>query len=186
MMAVAAVLLAVALASSVGGGGETDPRPEASFVFDRDGLAVVVTHFGGDAVDGDHLYVVSRSRGSLGNVAGTDGRACERNRSEMTRGDECRVADAVYDRLLVVWQRGETERLVLARRGASATPTPTPTATPTPTPTPTATPASTPTPTPDASPTTSAATPTPSTPGNATTPPETTGQSTAEGTETAV
>ena len=49
LMAVAAVVLAIALASSLDGGGETDTRPDASFVFDRDGSAVVVTHFGGDA-----------------------------------------------------------------------------------------------------------------------------------------
>jgi hypothetical protein len=141
LMAVAAVVLGATLAASILR-GDTGGPPDASLVFDADGEDVVITHFGGEAIDGDAVYVVSRSDGPLGNLAGSDGVACTENVSRMVEGDTCRVSDRASDRLLVVWRDGD-ERRVLARRGAD--PTPTSTMTP-----PTATPTSTPSPTPTA------------------------------------
>jgi hypothetical protein len=151
-MALAALLLAMSLVASISG-GPTDPdRPRASFVFESDGTDVVVTHFGGDRLNGSHVSVESATRGSLGAFADTDGGACATPVGNVTRGSECRVPDAVYEQLYVVWNGPGDDRLVLDRRPADPTPSPTPTATPTPTQTPTATPTPTPTPTPTATP----------------------------------
>ena len=140
-MAVAALALATVVAASFAGGIGTDP-PRASFVFETDGTDVIVTHYGGDDLDGEQIYVESAERGLLGNAAGTDGRACAENRTQLSQGTTCRVADAAYEQLYVVWQ-ADDERAILDRRPADPTPTPTPTVTPAPTTVPTATPTET-------------------------------------------
>lgn len=129
LMGVAAVLLAsVVLASATGGdGGDTGP-PRASFVFETDGRDVLVSHFGGDELDPERVYVDTAS-GTLGNFAGTDGQGCATNRTKLTAGVTCRVANASWERLYVVWRGQGDERRILARRYADETPTSTPTVT---------------------------------------------------------
>lgn len=181
-MAVAAVLLATVVASSLSGG---DPAgdPRASFTFDAENDTVLVRHFGGDTIDGAELAVESGDRGRLGTFDGSDGVACTANVTRVSRGSVCRVPDAAYERLYVVWEGPDNRSLILARRAPDPTPTPSPTpltpetsepeptpttsvggtvsATPTatsptrtPTPTPTATAVPTPTGTPTAEPNT--------------------------------
>ncbi|QLH80096.1 hypothetical protein [Halosimplex pelagicum] len=136
-MALAAVLLAMSVVTSISG-GPTDPdRPRASFVFEADGTDVVVTHYGGDRLNGSHVSVESATRGSLGTFADAEDGTCATPVENVTRGSECRVPGAVYEQLYVVWNGSDGDRLVLDRRPADPTPSPTPTATPTPTPTPT-------------------------------------------------
>jgi hypothetical protein len=137
-MAVVAVLLAMVVAAAAtggDGGGEAgiDP-PTASFVFETDGSDVNVTLYGGDALDGEAIYVESASEGTLGNVAGTDGSACATNLTRMRVDDGCLVTNATHDTLYVVWRSGG-DRYILDRRYGDPTPTPVPTATPSPTPT---------------------------------------------------
>ncbi|WP_135363341.1 hypothetical protein [Halosimplex halophilum] len=150
-MALAAVLLAMSLVTSISGGPAEPDRPRASFVFETDGTDVVVTHYGGDRLNGSHVHVESATRGRLGAFAGTDS-ACATPVENVTRGSECRVPGAAYEPLYVVWDGSAGDRLILDRRPADPTPSPTPTATPSPTPTPTATPTATPTPTPTSTP----------------------------------
>lgn len=136
-MAVVALLLGmVVAATATGGGGDggIDP-PEASFVFERNGTGVDVTHYGGESLDGGEVYVAAGGE-TVGNFEGSDGQACAVNRSRVTRGDTCTVADVVTETLYVVWQSGG-DRYILDRRAGDPTPTPTPSSTPTPSPTPT-------------------------------------------------
>jgi len=163
-MAVAAVLLATVVASSLSGGDPaTDPR--ASFTFDVEDDTVLVRHFGGDTLDGSALAVETGDGSRLGTFDGSDGMACAANVTRVRPGSVCRVPGAAYDRLYVVWEGPNNRSLILAERAPDPTPTPGPTTapeTPTPTPAPTATtdgtPAGTPgpttagTPTPTASP----------------------------------
>jgi hypothetical protein len=157
-MAVAAVLLATVVASSLSGGPPPgDPR--ASFTFDVENDTVLVRHYGGDTLDGSALAVESGERGRLGTFDGSDGMACVANVTRVRPGSVCRVPGAASERLYVVWEGPENRSLILAERAPDPTPTPAPeTASPTPTPTPTATPAATPgttapgTPSPTASP----------------------------------
>lgn len=156
-MAVAAVLLATVVASSLSGGPPPgDPR--ASFTFDAENDTVLVRHYGGDTVDGSRLVVESGSRGRLGTFDGSDGAACERNVTRASPGSVCRVPNATHERLLVVWEGPDNRSLVLARRGADPTPTPVPT---TPAPTPTPSPTAVPTTAPETAVTASTRTPTP-------------------------
>lgn len=136
-MAVAAVLLGTVVATSAVNGppqGAAVEDPRASFTFDAEGETVLVTHYGGDVLAGDHVYVESGARGRLGNFNGTDGSACETNRTSVGPGTTCRVAGGTHDRLYVVWDAGQNRSLILARRGADPTPTPTATVTPSATP----------------------------------------------------
>ena len=155
VMAVAAVLLATVVASSLSGGPpQGDPR--ASFAFDVENDTVLIEHYGGDTIDGADLAVESSERGRLGTFDGSDGVACESNVTRVRVGTVCRVPGGAYERLLVVWEGPDNRSLILARRGADPTPTPAsttrpPTATPTPTGTPTVTPAGTTQATPTAS-----------------------------------
>jgi hypothetical protein len=183
VMGVTAVLLAVTVATPFVGDETT--APSASFVFEVEGEDVVIQHYGGDSIGGEYLYVLTRANGTLGNVAGTDGKACAEDVSTMERGDTCRIRDSAYTRVLVVWQR-DGERHVLGLRPADPTPTPVPTPTPTrtPTPTPTGTPTPTPTPTVTPTPTTTSGGATPGTT-TASTPETTVAGTTTEGTTTA-
>lgn len=145
LMAVVALLLGmVVAATATGGGGDggIDP-PEASFVFERNGTGVDVTHYGGESIDGGDVYVAADGE-TVGNFDGSDGRACVVNRSRVTRGDTCTVAGVAAETLYVVWQSGG-DRYILDRRAGDPTPTPTPSPSPTPTERP---PDGTPTPTP--------------------------------------
>lgn len=171
LMAVAAVALASVVAASFAGGVGTEP-PRASFVFETDGTDVIATHYGGDDLDGKRIYVESAERGVLGNAAGTDGRACAENRTRLTQGTTCRLADAAHEQLYVVWQ-ADGQRQILDRRPADPTPTPTPTVTPTPTTTPIPTPNGTVTPN-----GTTTATPSGTTPANGTGTPASNGAAT--------
>jgi|GEM_PF-2542573 len=143
-MAVAAVLLATVVASSLSGGDpSTDPR--ASFTFDVENDTVLVRHFGGDALDGSRLVVESGDHGRLGTFDGSDGMACETNRTRVRPGSVCRVPDAAYEQLYVVWEGPNNRSLILAQRAPDPTPTPRATTAPdTPTSTPTGTPTDTP------------------------------------------
>jgi hypothetical protein len=153
-MAVAAVLLATVVASSLSGG---DPAgdPRASFTFDAENDIVLVRHFGGDTISGAELAVESGDRGRLGTFDGSDGVACTANVTRVSRGSVCRVPDAAYERLYIVWEGPDNRSLILARRAPDPTPTPSPTpptpetSEPEPTPTVTAVPTPTPTPVPD-------------------------------------
>lgn len=143
-MAVVAVLLAMVVAAAAtgggGGGGETgiDP-PTASFVFETSGTDVNVTLYGGETLDGEAIYVESAVDGTLGNLAGTDDRACATNVTRMRVGDSCVIEDATRDTLYLVWRSGG-DRYILDRRYGDPTPTPFPTPSPAATPTLTATP----------------------------------------------
>lgn len=132
-MAVVAVLLATVVAANIAespgsGSGPGDPR--ASFTFATENSTVVVTHYGGDALDPEHVYVESGTRGRLGNFDGSAGMACTRNLTTVERGSTCRVPNSSHERLYVVWDAGENRSLILARRGADPTPSPSPTQTP--------------------------------------------------------
>jgi hypothetical protein len=153
-MAIAAVLLATVVASSLSGGDpSTDPR--ASFTFDVENDTVLIEHFGGDTLDGSTLAVESGERGRLGTFDGSDGMACMANVTRVRPGSVCRVADTAYERLYVVWEGPNNRSLILAERGPDPTPTPAPTTVPV---------TATPRPTPTATPGDSAGTPTPGTP----------------------
>lgn len=134
-MAVVAVMLATVVAASISGGdGAPDPggdHPHASFTFSTENSTVLVTHYGGDAMNGSRLYVESETRGRLGDFAGTNGRACAANVTRVEPGSTCRVPDAIYDRLYVVWEGPGNRTTIFARRLPD--PTPSPTSTPTPT-----------------------------------------------------
>ena len=108
-MAVAAVLLATVVASSLSGG---DPAgdPRASFTFDAENDTVLVRHFGGDTIDGTELAVESGDRGRLGTFDGSDGVACTANVTRVSRGSVCRVPDAAYERLYVVREGPDDRR----------------------------------------------------------------------------
>jgi len=144
-MAVAAVLLATVVASSLSGGDPTtDPR--ASFTFDVENDTVLVRHFGGDTLDGSTLAIESGDRGRLGTFDGSDGMACVANITRVGPGSVCRVPGAASERLYVVWEGPENRSLILAERAPDPTPggtTAPGTASPTPTPTPTDVPAET-------------------------------------------
>jgi len=150
-MAVAAVLLATVVASSLSGGDPaTDPR--ASFTFDVEDDTVLVRHFGGDTLDGSALAVETGDGSRLGTFDGSDGMACTANVTRVDPGSVCRVSGAAYERLYVVWEGANNRSLILAERAPDPTPTPASTTVPdTPTPTPTetltGTPAGTPGPT---------------------------------------
>jgi hypothetical protein len=162
-MAVAAVLLATIVSSSLSGGNPvTDPR--ASFTFDAENDTVLVRHFGGDTLAGSALAVETGERGRLGTFDGSNGMACAANVTRVRAGSVCRVPEAAYERLYVVWEGADNRSLILAERDPDPTPTPGPTTAPaTATPTPTATPGETPAETPE---TTVTGTPTPTaTPG---------------------
>lgn len=121
-MAVAAVLLATVVTSSLSGGPPPgDPR--ASFAFDVDDDTVLVKHYGGDSIDGSNLVVESGERGRLGTFDGGEGMACERNVTRARVGSVCRVPDAVHERLFVVWENRNNRSLILARRAPDPTPT---------------------------------------------------------------
>ncbi|MEF8884537.1 MAG: hypothetical protein V5A44_05380 [Haloarculaceae archaeon] len=147
VMAVAAVMLATAVAASLGGGpAREDPR--ASFTFDVENDTVLVRHYGGDVVDGSDLAVKTSERGRLGTFDGSDGMACESNVSRVGPGSVCRVSGVAHERLLVVWEGPDDRSLILARRGPDPTATTAPTtrpltATPSPARTPTSVPAGT-------------------------------------------
>jgi hypothetical protein len=129
VMAVAAVLLATVVAASFGGGPpSSDPRASFSFAVDND--TVLVSHFGGDAIEGANLAVESGERGRLGTFDGSDGTACETNVSRVRPGTVCRVPDGAHERLLVVWEGPTNRSLILARRSPDPTPTVTPTTRP--------------------------------------------------------
>jgi hypothetical protein len=147
-MAVAAVLLATVVASSLSGGDPTtDPR--ASFTFDVENDTVLVRHFGGDTLDGSTVAVESGERGRLGTFDGSDGMACVANVTRVSPGSVCRVPGAASERLYVVWEGPENRSLILAERAPDPTPTRAPTTAPaSPTPTATATPDAPGTPTP--------------------------------------
>lgn len=144
LMAVVAVLLGTVVAANIVGDPGATEDPRASFTFETDGSDVLVTHFGGDELDPAAVYVESGTRGRLGNFGGSGGMACARNHSQVEQGTTCRVANASFEQLYVVWQGEENRTLILARRGPDPTPTPTPTATATAAPTPTATGTATP------------------------------------------
>ena len=194
LMVAAAVLLAMSVVASLSGAGtERGPdRPRASFVFETDGTDVLVTHYGGEPLDGSNVSIESETRGMLGEFNGSDGTVCATPVSNVTHGATCRVPNAAYEGLYVVWNETGGDRLILDRRPAADTPTATPTATPTVTPTstatltPTATPAANGTATPSETPVEGTATPTP--PPNGTVPPNGTavpnGTATPDGTST--
>lgn len=152
LMVVAAVLLAMSVVTSLGGGGPAEQeRPRASFVFETNGTDVLVTHYGGDALNGSNVYVESASRGVLGSFAGTENGTCAASVTNVSEGTDCLVTSSIYEALYVVWrgpEEADADRLILDRRLGDPTPSPTPTATPTATPTPTITPTPAPTPTP--------------------------------------
>jgi hypothetical protein len=157
-MAVVAVLLGAVVAANLAEQPGATEDPRASFTFEADNESVLVTHYGGDEIDPGAVYVESGTRGRLGSFDGSAGAACTRNVTRVTRGTTCRVPNATYERLYVVWEGADNRTLILDRRAPDPTPTPTPTPVPTATATPT-----TPTPTVPAT-----TTVTPATPGTAT------------------
>jgi len=142
LMAVVALLLATVVAANIAEETGQNPGvdPRASFTFDADGTAVVVSHYGGDELDPAAVYVESGRQGRLGNFDGSAGMACAENVTRLVPGTTCRIPESRYDRLYVVWENEQNRSLILARRGPDPTPTPSPTPTPTPTPVPTDTP----------------------------------------------
>lgn len=147
LMAVVAVMLGTVVAANIAEDPGATEDPRASFTFETDGNAVLVSYYGGDELDPASVFVESGVRGRLGNFDGSAGMACQRNVTQIERGSTCRVPNGTFERLIVVWE-GEDERsLILAQRGPDPTPTPSLSPTPTVTETP-ATPDSTATATP--------------------------------------
>lgn len=137
LMAVVAVLLGTVVAANLAEDPGATEDPRASFTFATDNETVLVTHYGGDELDPAQVYVESGVRGRLGNFDGSAGMACAENHTRVSQGTTCRVPNATYERLFVVWEGEENRSLILARRGSDPTPTPTPTPVPTATTTPT-------------------------------------------------
>ena len=153
MVAVTVILATIVgtfVLGSTGDSARGDPLVE--FQQSQDGRTVVLTHAGGDTLDGEAVYVVSDSDGWLGNYAGTDGQACDTPISTVKPGTECQISGAPGGAISIVWRsNGHSATLFRGRVSDDGSPL-TPTATPTPAPTPTATPTPTPTPTPAPSP----------------------------------
>jgi hypothetical protein len=135
-MAVVAVLLGTVVAANLAEDPGATEDPRASFTFETDNASVLVTQYGGDNLDPASVYVESGTRGRLGNFDGSAGMACTRNVTELRSGRTCRVPDARYDQLYIVWQGPQSRTHILARRSPDPTPTATPTPVPTTTPTP--------------------------------------------------
>ena len=138
------VALTVILASFIGtfvlwfASGLAEDEPLADFRMSQDGTTVVLTHAGGDSLDGEDVYVVSDPGGWLGNYAGTNGQACDTTISILKPGTECQISGARPGEIYVAWQ-GNSRSATLFRgrvfdEGSASPPTPT---TPTPTPNPT-------------------------------------------------
>jgi hypothetical protein len=94
-------------------------EPLATFEISQDGATVVVMHTGGDVINGETLYIVSESDGSLGNYAGTDGQACDTVVSTARMGTRCQISGFSSGKLYVVW-RSDGHAEVLFRGVASS------------------------------------------------------------------
>lgn len=98
----------VLVATTVGGvimdfNQSTDDAPFVTFESEQNESFMTFTHTGGNSIDGENLYIVSKSRGSLGNYAGTDGHACDVVISTLEPGQSCTVSGAPNEQLLLVW-----------------------------------------------------------------------------------
>lgn len=100
--------------------------PLVSFQTSQNGAAVVVTHTGGETLDGENLYIVSESGVSLGNYAGDDGQACDAAISTVTVGTECRISDPPTGELSVVWNSRGRPRVLFQFMVLADGPAPTP------------------------------------------------------------
>lgn len=85
------------------GGDLSQDQPSVFFQMNQDGTTVVLTHTGGDTLDGKSVYLQPESGGSLGNYAGTDGQACETTHATVNPGTTCEISGAPTGDLQVVW-----------------------------------------------------------------------------------
>lgn len=99
--------------------------PVVSFQMSQDETAVVLAHTGGDTLDGNNTYVHSESGGWLGNLAGTDGQACETTIQTVQPGTECELSDAPSGELSIIW-RSDSRSAILYRGHIFSGESPTP------------------------------------------------------------
>jgi FlaG/FlaF family flagellin (archaellin) len=152
MVAVTVILATTIGTYALGSVSDFDEsEPLVIFEMSPDGTPVVLTHAGGETLDGENVYIVSESGGRLGNYAGTNGQACDTTISIVKAGTTCQISAAPSGGLYVVWRSAgrsailSQERVSDDRAASTLTPTPTtPTSTPTVTPTATSTPSNTP------------------------------------------
>jgi len=140
MIAVTVILAAFIGTFVFGFAGEVaQDDPLAAFQMSQDGTTAVLTHTGGDTLDGEDVYIVSESGGWLGNYAGTDGQACDTTTSTVKPGTECQILGAPSGDVSVVWRSDSRSKILFEgqvfERGRSSMPTSTPTPIPAPTPT---------------------------------------------------
>lgn len=134
------VAVVVLLAATVGtfvldvANDATQDEPLTTFRMSQDGTAVVLTHTGGDTLDGENVYIVSESSGWLGNYAGTDGQACNTTISTVKPGTECSISGVSSGDLSVIWRSNDRSAVLFRAMVFESTPASTPTTTHTSTP----------------------------------------------------
>jgi FlaG/FlaF family flagellin (archaellin) len=136
LMVAVVVLLAATVGTFVLGVADdaAQTEPLTTFRMSQDGATVVLTHTGGDTLDGENVYVVSESDGWLGNYAGTNGQACETTTSTVKAGTECSISGVSSGDIAVVWRSDARSAVLFRAMVFESTRAPAPTTTPTSTP----------------------------------------------------
>lgn len=129
LVAIITILAAISGTLVLGLVDDVSPdEPLASFQMNQNETTVVLTHTGGDSLEGENVYLRAASGGSLGNYAGTDRQACNATHDTINPGTECRISGAPTGELFLIW-RSDRHSKVLFRgevleRGTSPTSTP--------------------------------------------------------------
>ena len=135
MVAVVVILAATVGTFALGVANDAaQNQPLTTFQMSQNGDTVVLTHTGGDTLDGENVYVVSESSGWLGNYAGTNGQACDTTISTVKAGTECSISGVSSGDISVVWRSDGRSAVLFRAVVFESTPASTPTTTPTSTP----------------------------------------------------